>query len=265
MKDEALTLVRELNDPVAQLNLLREYMQAFILRSLHESEAFLCLSFVGGTALRFLYALPRFSEDLDFSLENTRGYEPVKWMKKLKHDLSLAQFESTLIWNNRKTVHTAWINTAEILHTLHMAAMPEQKLSIKIGIDTKPPHGAAYEKRVVNRHMIFALRHHDLTSLMAGKIHALITRKYTKGRDWHDLLWYRTQRPPVTPNLLLLQDALNQTQGNRVFDASHWKQLIRERLDRLEEKKLIADVQPFLERPQDSTLLTKAHLQDILG
>ena len=82
MREEIIVLVKELADPTRKLNLLREYLQAFVLRSLHESEAFVHLSFVGGTALRFLFNLPRFSEDLDFSLETPEGYEPIKWMKK---------------------------------------------------------------------------------------------------------------------------------------------------------------------------------------
>ena len=84
MKDEALALSETSPDPDRKLNLLREYLQAFVLRSLSESEAFTRLSFVGDTALRFLFGLPRFSEDLDFSLERDAGYEPTKWLDKLE-------------------------------------------------------------------------------------------------------------------------------------------------------------------------------------
>ena len=61
MKDEALALARAVADPAQKLNVLREYIQAVTLRSLHESEAFVQLAFVGGTALRFVHRLPRFS------------------------------------------------------------------------------------------------------------------------------------------------------------------------------------------------------------
>ena len=71
MKEEAIAIAGEESDPSRRLNVLREYLQACILRSLHESEGFVQLSFVGGTALRFLYNLPRFSEDLDFTLEKS--------------------------------------------------------------------------------------------------------------------------------------------------------------------------------------------------
>ena len=264
MKEEALAIVHDVVSPAQKLNLLREYLQAFTMRSLHESEAFLCLSFVGGTALRFLFDLPRFSEDLDFSLENAEGYEPVKWMEKLKRDLSFAGFNSTISWNDRKTVHTGWVRTADLLHEIGLSTMPEQKLSIKIEIDTRPPKGAVDVRAVVNRHMVFAIRHHDLSSLMAGKIHVLATRSYVKGRDWYDLLWYRGRRPPVEPNLILLQNALTQTEGQRIFDVEDWRSYLVHKLHVLDQKSLIADVRAFLERPQEAELLTVENFRAVL-
>lgn len=264
MKEEALELARGAASPAAKLNILREYLQACVLRSLHESEAFTRLSFVGGTALRFLFNLPRFSEDLDFSLETASGYEPIKWMEKVKRDLALAGFDPNLSWNDRKTVHTAWIKVPRLLNELGLAAMAEQKLSIKLEMDTNPPAGAVLQTALVNRHMIFSLRHHDLPSLMAGKIHALITRPYPKGRDWFDLLWYRAQRPRVEPNLVLLQNALDQTAGPGVLSADAWPRSVRERLETLKDEDLREDVAPFLERPQDAEMLTRTHLASIL-
>ncbi|MCC5839646.1 MAG: hypothetical protein JJT96_05930 [Opitutales bacterium] len=55
MREEALELARRAGDPSAALNRLREFVQALVLRSLHDGQAFLNLAFVGGTALRFLY------------------------------------------------------------------------------------------------------------------------------------------------------------------------------------------------------------------
>ena len=264
MRDAVLALVEELEDPAQRLNLLREYSQASVLRSLHESEAFQNLSFVGGTALRFLFDLPRFSEDLDFSLENPEGYDPVKWLKKVQRDLTLAGFSVTVNWNDRKTVNTAWIRFGDILKDAGISDRVGQKLSIKLEVDTRPPEGAVLESRLVNRHMIFALRHHELPSLMAGKIHALLTRSYPKGRDWYDLAWYRALRPPTAPNLTLLQNSLNQTQGAGEIDASIWKEHMRARLDTLDELELARDVTAFLERREDAALLTQQNLRSIL-
>jgi len=264
MKEHAVELAQNEGNPADKLNILREYLQAYVMRSLHESEAYTCLSFVGGTALRFAFDLPRFSEDLDFSLENPAGYEPVRWMEKLKRDMVLAGFDTTLSWNDRKTVHTAWIKVAGLLKDTGLSAMANENLSIKLEIDSCPPAGAECVRTVINRHLMFAVRHHSLASLMAGKVHALMTRKYSKGRDWYDLLWYLSRRPSTEPNLILLQNALDQTQGPGTYQAEGWREMLSEKAELMDFSRLLQDVEPFLERPQDAGLLTVAHFQSIL-
>ena len=265
MKDRALEAALRFDDPRRRLNALREYLQAFIMRSLHESEASRAVAFVGGTALRFLEDLPRFSEDLDFSRVSSDGYEPVRWLRKLKRDLHLAGFDSTVRWIDRKPVQVGWIRTASLLAEAGLSGHREQKLSIKIEIDARPPAGATVRRSVVTRHFTFVIGHYDLPSLMAGKLHALLTRGYPKGRDWFDLVWYRSRHPPVAPNLALLQQALDQTQGPGRHRAADWRHLLRTRLAGLETGVLIRDVEPFLERPADAGLLERANLDAVLA
>lgn len=264
MKEEALSLLHEFADPAQKLNILREYVQAKALRSFHESEAFVNLSFVGGTALRFVFGLPRFSEDLDFALENADGYKPETWIKKLKNDLLLAGFEPSLKWNDRTTVHKAWIKIEGLLSDAGLAAMKSQKLSIKLEIDTNPPEGARSERDLITRHAMLSINHYDLPSLMAGKVHALITRKYAKGRDWYDLLWYLGKRPPVEPNLCQLQNALDQTQGEGTMDSVCWKRHLVETLNNLDCSVLAADAMPFLEHQNEAALLTIENMRSVL-
>ena len=176
----------------------------------------------------------------------------------------MAGFDPAILWNDRKTVHTAWIRIANILNEIGLSNLPEQKLSIKLEMDTHPPAGAKLKTLIVNRHMIFSLRHHDLPSLMAGKIHALITRTYPKGRDWYDLLWYSAQRPPVLPNLKLLQNALDQTQGAGKCTATEWRRDICKRLDTLKSETLKDDALPFLEHPGEAAMLTVENLKSLL-
>ena len=264
MKEQALALARDTKDPEQKLNRLREYLQVLVLRSLHESEAFRQLAFVGGTALRFLHGLPRFSEDLDFSLVSSDGYAGREWMAKLKRDLALAGFDPQVAWNDRKTVHTGWVRLAGILHEAGLSAMPDEKLAIKLEIDTHPPPGARCERRIVSRYMTFFVQHYDLPSLLSGKLHAVITRKYAKGRDWYDLVWYLSQRPPVDPNVPLLQNALDQAKGAGAVEGRSWRALVRDRLASLDVKALLNDVRPFLENPGDAALLTRENLLGLL-
>ncbi|NBB78176.1 MAG: hypothetical protein GVY36_01840 [Verrucomicrobia bacterium] len=265
MKERALAIARKAPDAATSLNLLREYLQAFVLRALHDCEAFQSLAFVGGTALRFLHGLPRFSEDLDFSLDQKAHYDGRAWMRSVKRELTLAGFDAEVNWNDRRTVNTAWIRLAGLLHEAGLSALAEQKLSIKLEIDTCPPAGAHAERRVVTRHLSFLLRHYDLPSLLAGKLHALATRKYVKGRDWYDLLWYLSQRPAPVPNLALLQNALDQTQGIGAFEASQWRELVRDRLAQLDVSRIHEDVLPFLERRAETTLLSRENFEQLLA
>ncbi len=145
-----------------------------------------------------------------------------------------------------------------------LAGMPTEKLSIKVEIDTNPPNGARTEKHVVTRYVTFLLHHHDLPSLMARKIAAVLTRKYTKGRDWYDLVWYLSHRPPVAPNLELLGSALEQARGRGHDDAADWPSLVRERLAALDMDAVARDVRPFLERPEEARLLTRDNLARLL-
>jgi len=264
VKEEAINLAKNIADPSQRLNVLREYLQALVMRSLHESEAFQCIAFVGGTALRFLYGLPRFSEDLDFSLDSSVGYAPEKWMSKTKRDLQLAGLDAAVTINERKTVHVAWIKIFGVLKDAGLTGMAEQKLSIKLEVDTRPPSGAQTRNQVIERHRMFAVKCYDLPSLMAGKLHALITRQYSKGRDWYDFVWYRAQRPQPQPNLVLLQNALDQTQGARVFDSGKWENYVRDKIATLNIGKIREDVQPFLERQGDAELITRENLESLV-
>ncbi len=260
MRDEAIQLVRDVTEPAQAMNILREFLQALVLRSLHESEAFTKLAFVGGTALRFIHGVPRFSEDLDFSLEQSAGYEPESWMRKVKRDLELAGLDVSINWNAKSTVHKAWLKWEGILREAGLSPHAGQKLAIKMEIDTRPPAGAVCERRVVTRHRLLALNLHNLPSLMAGKTHAIITRSYPKGRDWYDLLWYLGHRPVVEPNPVQLQNALDQTQGIGALSAADWRSLAMDRLRRVDAAQLATDVAPFLEHRNDASVLTTENL-----
>jgi predicted nucleotidyltransferase component of viral defense system len=264
VKDQALALVEKAKDRGQALNTLREYLQALVLRSFYESEAFRCLTFVGGTALRFLHGLPRFSEDLDFSLVSPEGYAGQVWMAKVKRDLALAGFTPEVTWNDRQTVHTGWVRLCGLLREAGLSPLADEKLAIKVEVDTRPPEGGHCERQIVTRHLSFLLQYYDPPSLMAGKLHALTTRRYAKGRDWYDLVWYLSQRPPVAPNLTLLENALNQTQGEKHVDARQWREAVRSRLLVMDVKALLEDVGPFLERPQDASMITRENLLALL-
>ena len=88
--------------------------------------------------------------------------------------------------------------------------------------------------------------------------------RYPKGRDWYDFVWYRAVRPPIAPNLVLLQNALNQTRGPGAMCADAWPDHVKQRLAELDMAKIRADVAPFLEREGDAELITKENISGLL-
>ena len=256
MKEQALALVRGAADRGQAVNVLREYLQSLVLRSFHEAEAVRCIAFVGGTALRFLHGLPRFSEDLDFSLVSPNGYAGRAWMAKVKRDLALAGFTPEVTWNDRKTVHAAWVRLGGLLHDAGLSPMADEKLAIKVEVDTRPPVGGHCERRLVTRHLSFLLQYHDPPSLMAGKVHALLTRRYAKGRDWYDFVWYTSRKTPV--NLELLAAALAQTgpwKGSaEAIDREWCLRALKAKIESIDWQRARDDVRAFL-RPSDTKSL----------
>jgi predicted nucleotidyltransferase component of viral defense system len=129
MKEQALALVRGIDDPGLAANRLREYLQCLVLRTLHESEAFTTMAFVGGTALRLLHDLPRFSEDLAFSLLSAGGCAGREWMTRVKRDLAFAGFPVDGTWNERHAVHVGWVRIARLLTRENLAVLLQRQVN----------------------------------------------------------------------------------------------------------------------------------------
>lgn len=258
MKERALQLVRQAA-PEAKGNVLREYLQAHVLFSMQAGRAFEQLALVGGTALRFLFGLRRYSEDLDFSLERPTGYRSQRLLGRVERDLVKAGFDVTVHPREVDPVHSAFVRFPGLLYEAELSPHRTEKLSIKI--DTRPPSGATLQTTVVNRHFLMALQHHNLPSLMAGKLHALLARPYTKGRDVYDLLWYLSRSEPTVPNIVLLRNALAQTGWpSAQVTAESWRAVVARRVDELDFAQVAEDVGPFLESPEERALLTRQTL-----
>ncbi|MBS3813369.1 nucleotidyl transferase AbiEii/AbiGii toxin family protein [Candidatus Bipolaricaulota bacterium] len=216
---------------------------------------------MGGTALRLLYDLRRYSEDLDFSLARKAGYDFKGILDRVVSDLEQADFEVTLHPSLDKTVGSGFLRFPELLYEVGLSPHRGEVLSIKLEVDTNPPEGSDKETTIVNRYFLLSLWHYDPPSLMTGKVHAFLTRDYTKGRDVYDLLWYRTQSPPVNPNIPMLQNALDQTgwSGPSLVEVD-WKEIVKRRLGDLDWDEVRSDVGNFLENPEERELLTLDNL-----
>jgi len=267
MKEYIKQHIENIQDMNLARCLVREYLQARILEFLQENGAFTNWVFVGGTALRFLYSMPRFSEDLDFSLLR-RGEEDrfVEHQKKIKKGFEQENYQVNIKVNADKTVKYAFIKFPGLLYELNLSSDRREILSIKVEIDTNPPEGAITKTSILRKHVMLNLHHYDKSSLFAGKLNALLSRRYTKGRDVYDLMWYLSDRSWPEPNITLLNHALRQT-GYRgpVITVDNWREFIVRRLSGFDWKHVIADVKPFLEKQNDINLLTLDNLTRCLN
>lgn len=266
MKEYLSQLVRAAPTSAHGRNATREYLQARILAALQRAGAMIPLAFHGGTALRFLYGSQRYSEDLDFALERAReNYDFRAYLKVIRSGLTAEGYAVELKVSDQKVVHSAFVRFVGLLNELGLSPFRDEVLAVKIEVDTNPPAGAGLATTVIRRHVPLQLQHHDRASLLAGKLHAILQRPYTKGRDIYDLLWYLSDPGWPAPNLTLLNHALQQTGslGPELTEGT-WRAAVRQRLHALDWGQVAADVRPFLEPGADPGLLTLENLLRVL-
>jgi hypothetical protein len=266
VKDYIAELVRASRTPLQGRNVTREYLQVRLLGSLQRAGAMIPLAFHGGTALRLLYASPRYSEDLDFALERTQEpYDLRAYLNAVRSELTREGYALAIKLNERKTVHSAFVRFPGLLYELGLSPRREEVLAVKIEVDTRPPPGAVLTTTVIRRYLTLQLQHHDRASLLAGKLHALLQRPHLKGRDVYDLLWYLSDPNWPPPNLTLLNNALQQTGWSHgPITAANWREQARLRIQALPWEQVTADVRPMLEPSADAGLLTLENVLRLL-
>ena len=268
MRERLRELLRGAGSGPAARNLAREFLQASILASLQRAGAMVPLAFQGGTALRFLYSIRRYSEDLDFSLEKANaGYDFKAYLDAVRSDLRREGYDADLMRvSDQRAVHSAFVRFPGLLHDLGLSGHREEALSVKIEVDAHPPSGANLATTVVRRHVLLRIQHHDRASLLAGKLHAILQRPYPKGRDFYDLIWYLSDPEWPSPNLVLLNNALAQTGWKKAaLTEKTWVTAVRARLRSVRWPALVADVRPFLESAEDRALLTRETITTLLA
>jgi hypothetical protein len=266
LKDYLAQILRSSPSTISGRLIAREYLQARLLESVQEHGGFARIVFLGGTALRFLYRIPRFSEYLDF-LSIAAGVAPDLDRLAVKARIRL-EAEGYALHIHLKTgvVASAEFRFPGLYHELGLSPQREETIMIKLEVDTNPPQGAGVTSTLVRRHVLLNLRHYDRASLLSGKLHAVLSRRYTKGRDLFDLAWYLADRSWPEPNITLLQNALAQTEWSGPPVNRHsWRGVVADRLADLDWKAAIADVGPFLESPGGAAALTRGGMLALLS
>jgi predicted nucleotidyltransferase component of viral defense system len=241
-------------DALQEEHALKEILQEVALYGLWRANFYEVAAFQGGSSLRILHGLPRFSEDLDFILiEPDKDFQWQPYCDELQEVLLEFGVRAELSDRGKmdRAVRQAMLKDDSIGRQLDLSFMQTdsgRKLRVKLEIDTRPPAGSGFESHYLDFPLDFEVRSQDLASNFALKIHALLCRDYLKGRDWFDFNWYIKQG--VAPNLSHLQAALRQAgpwQGtDPVVDAAWLDAALTEAVNAISWREAADDVDPFL-------------------
>ena len=260
--------------------ILRELLQQIVLIGLSKANFFKYASFYGGTALRIFYALNRYSEDLDFTLnqkDETFTLEP--FTKKIKEvaegygiklDIEtkskkvLTPIESAFAKLNTYQTFIALKLDDSLTNLLHK----DETIKVKFEVDCNPALGFTCDSKWIDDPEFANVKVLDIESLFAGKIHAILCRNYknnVKGRDYYDFLFYIKKR--VKPNLIYLKNKLVESgtiNENDNFDINILKIMLKERFESVNFNQVKQDAERFVINNEDLSYFSKDLFIDLL-
>lgn len=234
-------------------NAINEVMQEIALAGLYRGGFFDKAAFYGGTCLRIFYGLPRFSEDMDFSLtEKNVEFDIENYFPAVIEEFK-ASGREVLITKKEKKVQTK-VESAFLKDNTEMYDLSfktEKEIKIKIEVDTDPPLGFLTEQKLSLMPFSFMTRCFTLSDLYAGKMHALIFRSYknrVKGRDWYDFEWY--VRHDVSLDFAHFQIRAKEFNGLDI-DKEEFIKMLKEKIGTTDINVVKRDIMPFIQNPAE--------------
>lgn len=245
---------------------LREIMQEVALAGLYRGGFFEKAAFYGGTALRIFHGLDRFSEDLDFSLlQPDRDFSMDNYLDAIQTEFhALGMKVSVKEKKKAKDTHvdSAFLKSETIWRELVLEGVIPQSglgqpasIKIKIEVDTVPPVGFETEEKLLLRPFSFYVKCFVLPDLFAGKMHALLFRKWkenVKGRDWYDFEWYVKKGVPMNLKHFVERAHGSGDLQSKKLTEQQFRKLVADRINAVDMEKVKADVVRFI---PDSTRL----------
>lgn len=261
-------------------NALKEIVQEVALLGLARAKFFEHAAFYGGTALRILYGLDRFSEDLDFSLLTPNKDFPLEtYTQAIADEINSTGLQVNVVEKEKNVdtaIRSAFIK-AETLSNLIEINVPKelltslhnkQQLKIKLEVDTDPPPAFNTEAKRLLQPIPFSVLSYQPPDLLAGKIHAMLCRQWktrVKGRDWYDFVWFVANNTAV--NIEHLQARLVQNDAwdaRKTLSLANVKQLLSEKINRINFEQAKQDVQPFLHHPDATQAWSPEFFLDVI-
>jgi predicted nucleotidyltransferase component of viral defense system len=256
---------------------LHEIMQEVALAGLYRSGFFEKAAFYGGTALRIFHGLDRFSEDLDFSLlQSDPDFSLEKYLEAIQNEFrALGMQVSVREKKKAKDTHvdSAFLKSETIWKELVLEGIITQSglsqkahIKIKIEVDTVPPIDFETEEKLLLRPFSFYVKCFTLPYLFAGKMHALLFRRWkgnVKGRDWHDFEWY--VKKGVAMNL---KHFAERAHGSGYLDEEklteqQFRKLLTNRINSVDMEKVKADAIRFIPDGSKLDIWSKKYFNDL--
>jgi hypothetical protein len=244
------------------LRAIREILQEVALLGLWRAKFFDAAAFYGGTALRTLYGLERFSEDLDFSLlAPDPAFDLSRYSGALEREIGSFGLDVQVTSDPTKSgaVKSAFLKANTVRQLINVEAGPDvvrgiepgRLIKIKLEVDTDPPPGFDTEIRYLFAPVAFAVRAYRPPDLFAGKVHALLFRPWVsrvKGRDWYDFVWFAGTTPEL--HLGHLEQRMRQSghwRGDLPLSGGDIVALVHGAIDALDVDAARREVEPFLQ------------------
>lgn len=258
-------------------NALKEVVQEVALCGLSRAGFFKHAAFYGGTALRIFYGLDRFSEDLDFSLVAPNAdFQLNRYFSGLESEMASLGLRFS-IEEKQKTADTAIKsaflkgNTKEHILSIYdvnnVGINPDEVIKIKFEVDTNPPAFAQFENKYRLLPTPYQVKLYDMSSLFAGKLHAVICRAWksrVKGRDLYDYVFYLAKQAKVNlPHLRARLEDSGVLSKDDPFSKETLLEMLNQRFDTIDFEQAKQDVLPFITDPSKLDLWSKDFFMDI--
>lgn len=234
-------------------NATYEVMQQIVLAGLYRGGFFEHAAFYGGTCLRMMHGVERYSEDMDFSLlKKDEGFSLERFFPAIIDECHLMGREVEITRKDKRTfgkVESAFLKDTTDVYSISFHT--EKSIKIKIEVDTMPPLRFDTEQQLLLQPFSFMVRCFTLPCLFAGKMHALLFRQWknrVKGRDWYDFEWY--VRTAVPFKFEHLQARVKEFNGMDI-DIKQFQAMLIERLLKTDMEQVKADVLPFVRSPHE--------------
>ena len=254
---------------------LREVMQEIALAGLYRGDFFKKAAFYGGTALRIFYKLDRFSEDLDFSLLNVdKEFSLKPYFKAIQDEFEALGIDIEISSKEKSTdtaIESAFLKSGTSIYivSLKTAVNLNKPINIKFEIDTNPPLGFSTEEKLLLQPFSFYVKCFRIEDLYAGKMHALLFRKWkdrVKGRDWYDFEWYLKNGYAL--NLTHFETRAKESgsiKNSVVFTQESFFKLLSQKIQTLDIESAKVDIRRFIKDDRSLDIWSKEYFLDLAG